>query len=313
MKPGLVEIRAAQERIANRVRRTPILLARSLRGLEPGWNLYLKLENLQVTGSFKARGAVNKFLSLEDGGTGGLVTASGGNHGVGVAYAGWISGRRATVYLPETAPANRVSRIAAWGAEVIKHGKSWDDANAAAIAHGERESLTYIHPFADPVVIAGQGTIGLEMLADMPVLDTIMVAIGGGGLISGVSLAVHALNPQVKIIGIEPTGAPTLHDSLQAGRVVELPGTSTRSGTLSPRQTSQLNFDIIRQHVEEVVLVTDAEMEVAQEWLWAELGIAGELAAAAAIAALLTGKVQPGPGQNVGVVICAAQADIRFE
>lgn len=312
---NLSDIQAAG-RIAPYVRRTPLLAAKPLKsGLAANWSLYLKLENLQITGSFKARGAINKLLTLEaetGGELPGLVTASGGNHGLGVAYAGWVRSKPATILLPETTPTIKAQKIATWGAKVIYWGQVWDEANVAALQLAERKGLAYFHPFADPAVIAGQGTIGLEIMEDAPGLDTLLVAVGGGGLMAGISLAVKSINPKVRMIGIEPTGAPTLYESLKAGEVVELPGIQTTVGTLAPRKSDRLNFDIIRENVSEIVLVSDEEMAQAQEWLWTELGIASELAGTAAMAALLSGKVQPAPGERVGVVICAANADIHF-
>jgi threonine dehydratase len=313
---NLSQIEAARRRIAPYVRRTPLLAAGPLKsGLTRDWSLFLKLENLQITGSFKARGAVNKLLTLEET-TGrevsGLVTASGGNHGLGVAYAGWLRSIPATIFLPESTPAVKAQKITAWGAQVVYQGNVWDEANLAALELAERTGQAYFHPFADPAVIAGQGTLGLEIMEDAPGLDTLLVAIGGGGLMAGIALAVKSINPAVRIIGIEPTGAPTLYESLKAGEPVELAAITTRVGTLAPRKSSGLNFDIIKQYVAEIVLVSDEEMAEAQQWLWFELGIASELAGTAAMAALLTGKVRPKQGEKVGVLICAANADIQF-
>lgn len=310
MSIELAHIKAAQSRIAPYVRRTPLMAVQAFKEPPPGKpELYLKLENLQITGSFKARGAVNKLLSLEQETVRGLVTASGGNHGLGVAYAGWLSGKPATIYLPGSTPATKAEKLATWGATVIRYGEVWDEANVAALAHAEREGLIYLHPFADPAVIAGQGTLGLEMLEDAPQLDTLLVAIGGGGLISGIALAAKAMKPDIRVIGIEPVGAPTLYESLKAGAPVELAHIHTKAGTLAPRRSDALNFGIIRQHVAEIVLVTDDEMALARQWLWLELGIACELAAAAALAALLTGKVQTTVGERVGVVVCASNPE----
>lgn len=315
MNLGLQEIEVARQRIGPYVRRTPLLAARPLKSeLAKDWNLYLKLESMQITGSFKARGAVNKLLSVGQTAARehGLVTASGGNHGLGVAYAGWLSGRPATIYLPTSTPQDKADRIASWGATVVRHGQVWDEANAAAIEHAEREGMIYFHPFADPLVIAGQGTIGLEMLEEMSGLDLLLVAIGGGGLISGVALAATALKPDITVIGVEPTGAPTLYESRRDGRLVELAEITTKVGTLAPRKSDDLNLGIISQTVREIVLVTDEEMALAQQWLWLELGIVSELSGAAALAALLTDRVRPAPGQNVGVIICGANTDLQF-
>src|SRR6266516_7451008 len=186
----LTDIQAAQQRLVGYVRRIPLIEAnpvkQSLGGVK---NLYLKLENLQVTGSFKARGAVNKLLSLSPEQVArGIVTASGGNHGLGVAYAGWLAHVPATIYLPYGTPLIKAQKMESWGAKVLFEGAVWDDANRAALEVAERDNLTYFHPFADPAVIAGQGTIALEILADEPHIDVLLVAIGGGGLISGISI-----------------------------------------------------------------------------------------------------------------------------
>lgn len=305
----LADFQAAQQRINARIRRTPLLHARPTKRPvhEP---LYLKLEYMQITGSFKARGALNKLYSLApDQLARGLVAASGGNHGLGVAYAGWLAQCPVTIYLGHNTPAIKTQKLEAWGAKVIFEGAVWDDANRAALQAAERDGLTYVHPFADPAIIAGQGTVALEMLEEQPDLDVLLVAIGGGGLISGVSLAAKALNPRIKIIGVEPTGAPTLHASWQAGKVIELDAIHTVANTLAPRMSAQLNFDIIREHVSEIVLVSDAEMREAAQWLWEELAIAAELSGSAAMAALLTGKVQVAPDQKVGVLVCGAGSD----
>lgn len=307
----LQDIQNARSRIQGYVRRTALIEARPLRQpLAGNGALYLKLENMQITGSFKARGAVNKLLSLPDEQVArGLVTASGGNHGLGVAYAGWLAKVPVTVYLPGNTPPVKAHKLESWNAQVIYEGAVWDDANRAAIRAAEVEQRTYVHPFADPVVIAGQGTIGLEILEDLPDVDVVLVAIGGGGLISGVSLALKRLKPAVRVIGIEPTGAPTLYRSLEADRLIELAEITTAAGTLAPRMSAAINLAIIKQHVDQIVLVSDEEMEQAARWLWVEMGIAAELSGAAALAAYLTGKVQFTHGERVCVLVCGLGAD----
>ena len=227
---SLTDVQAASVRIAPHVRRTPLMHAAALKNAPNGSTLWLKLEHMQVSGSFKARGAVNKLLStptetLQRG----VITASGGNHGLAVAYTGWLAKVPVYVYLPHNTPPSKAEKLRVWGAEVVMHGAVWDDANAAAQARAEQDGLTYVHPFADPLVIAAQGSIALEVLEDLPQVDTLLVAIGGGGLISGVSLAAKALKPSVRVIGIEPVGAPTLKESLAANAVVSLPVISTRA------------------------------------------------------------------------------------
>ena len=216
----LDDIDAAATRISGRVRRTPCIRSRFNRHALGAGELLLKLECLQVTGSFKARGANNAILSLDEAAVKrGVITASGGNHGLAVAYAGQASETSALIYLPEITSADKADALRAWGAEVVIEGAVWDDANDAALARAERDGLTYIHPFADPTVIAGQGTVGREMLKQSSDIDVMVVAIGGGGLISGIATAAKAIKPEITVIGVEPVGAPTLTASLDAGTV----------------------------------------------------------------------------------------------
>jgi threonine dehydratase len=307
---GLHAIEEARRRIAGHVRRTPLVAAAPLsRSLPGGGALTLKLESLQVSGSFKARGATNKALTLApEEARRGLVTASGGNHGLGVAYAGSLIGAPVTIYLPDNAPASKEEKLARWGARVVRIGSVWDEADAAAQAAAARDGLTYVHPFADPAVIAGQGTVALEILEEAPATDLLLVAIGGGGLIAGIGAAVRALRPDIRVAGVEPVGAPTLHASLGAGAVVELDRIETAANTLAPRKSADINFAIIRETVDEVVLVTDDEMREAARWLWFELGIAAELSGAAAVAALQSGKAGAG-ALRACAVICGAGTD----
>ena len=309
--PGITEVRAAAERIRGFVRRTPLLAAGPARGHpDLARGLLLKLESLQVSGSFKARGAINAVLSLPaDRRQRGIVTASGGNHGLAVAYAGWATGVAATVFLPRSVAAEKLTKFTPWGARVVMAGEVWDDSNRAALQHAEAESFAYIHPFADPTVIAGQGTIALEILDQDPGIDTLLVAIGGGGLISGIAIAAKALRPDIRIIGIEPKGAPTLHDSIAAGCLVELASLETAAVTLAPRRSEELNLAIIRDAVERIVLVEDEEMHEAAQWLWREAGGAVELSGAAAVAALLGGHYQPTPGERLCAIVCGAGTD----
>jgi threonine dehydratase len=308
--PTFADIEAAAERIKPRVRRTPCLRARFIHEPRHDGELLLKLECLQVTGSFKARGANNAVLSLDDAAVKrGIITASGGNHGLAVAYAGAASGVNAVVYLPENAPAAKADKLRKWGAEVIVEGALWDESNTAALARAERDGLTYVHPFADPAVIAGQGTVGREMMKQSSNIEYLFVAIGGGGLISGVALAAKAMNPAIKVIGVEPIGAPTLRESRAAGSLVTLDEIKTKAGTLAPRRSAQLNLDIIEQYVDDIVLVSDAEMRDAAQWLWFEMGVAAELSGAAALAAIQTGKATMTSGAVAAAIICGAGVD----
>ncbi|HEX3499516.1 MAG TPA: threonine/serine dehydratase [Stellaceae bacterium] len=307
---SLDDVHAAAARIEGKVRRTPLIEAAPTKRALGAGKVSYKLECLQVTGSFKARGAISKLGTLTDGEIAkGLVTASGGNHGLAIAYAGWLTGRPATIFVPENVSPAKAAKIKEWGAELVVTGKVWDESNRAAMAHVERSGATYVHPFADTAIMAGQGTIALELFADDPAIDTLIVAIGGGGLIAGIATAAKALNPRIRIVGVEPYGAPTLHASLAAGRVVELKEITTIVPTMAARKTEAINFDIIRRHVEEVVLVSDDEMREAAKFLWFESGLAVDLSGAAAVAALLTGRVRAEAGSRTCALVCGAGAD----
>src|SRR6266404_2890979 len=307
---SLEDVRAAAARIAGNIRLTPLSAADPAKHALGAGPVSFKLECLQVTGSFKARGAISKLGTLSESDIAkGLVTASGGNHGLAIAYAGWLTGRPATIFVPENVSPGKAAKIKEWVAELIVTGKVWDESNHAAMAHVERTGATYVHPFADLAIMAGQGTIALELFADDPAIDTLIVAIGGGGLIAGIATAAKALNPNIRIVGVEPVGAPTLHASLAAGRVVELPEITTIVPTMAARKTEAINFDIIRRHVEEVVLVSDDEMREAAKYLWFESGLAVDLSGAAAVAALLTGRVRADPGKRTCALVCGAGAD----
>ena len=304
---SLDDIHAARTRIRGYVRLTPVIDAAPSKQPASNGRLTLKLECAQVTGSFKPRGAASRLTLLgEYARRRGLVTASGGNHGLAVAYAAWVEGAPATIYLPHGAPAAKIAKIEAWKARVIVEGESWDEANVAATKMAAREKLTYIHPFADPAVIAGQGTVGLEVLDQAPTIDTLIVAIGGGGLIAGVATAVKALRPDIRVIGVEPTGAPTHFESRRAGELVTLETIATRAGTLAPLRSEPINLEIIAKTVDDIVLVDDTEMLDAARWLWFELGVAAELGGAAALAALRAGRVA---GGHVCVLVCGAGSD----
>jgi threonine dehydratase len=301
------DIEAAATRIRDHVRRTPVLVAAPAKNPMPCDRLTLKLENLQVTGSFKPRGAMSCLTLLDESRRRrGLMTASGGNHGLAVAYARWSAGVPATVYVPRSTPPEKIAKIEAWGATVVVEGAVWDDANVAALDTAQRSGATYIHPFADPGVIAGQGTVGLEILSQAPEVDTVIVAVGGGGLISGTAIAIKSLRPDIRVIGVEPTGAPTHYESRRAGGLVTLDEITTAAGTLAPRRSEAINFEILSQSVDDIVLVSDDEMRAAARWLWFETGVAAELSGAAALAALRAGYVA---GSHVCVLVCGAGSD----
>jgi threonine dehydratase len=305
----LDDILAARERIASYVRRTPVLVPTNARDpLAP--SVFLKLECLQVTGSFKARGAMNRVLTTphEELG-GGIVTASGGNHGLAVARTAYVAGVPATVFLPSNVSPAKVEKLKGWQARVEIVGDVWDTANEAALAHAGETGALYLHPFADPLVVAGQGTLALDLLEDVPDFDVVLIAIGGGGLIAGMATALKALRPKTRILGIEPTGSPTLKASFEAGEVVTLPEVTTSVPTMACRRTDERIFELVRDAVHEVVLVTDEEMREAARWLWFEAGIAADLSGAAALAALRTGRAECRGAARVCALVCGAGPD----
>lgn len=307
----LADIEAARQRIAPHVRKTPTLAyAQQKDGSTSAASVVMKLELLQAAGSFKARGAMNRLLSLSSAQLErGIVTASGGNHGLAIARSAHVMKAAAQIFLPSNVAPDKVVKLKQWGASVEIVGEVWDDANAAALAWAERTGATYAHPFSDPIVVAGQGTLGLDILEDIPDVDVILVAIGGGGLITGLSTAVKAKRPSTRIIGIEPVGSPTLDACLEAGRLVALDRLETRVATMSCRQTDQAIFEVVRRNVDEIVLVSDDEMERAARSLWFEFGIAADMSGAASVAVLQSGRVAFRPGERVCALICGAGVD----
>ena len=304
------DIRAAQRRIAGHVRYTPAMRATALRNGLGDFDLWLKLELLQATGSFKARGATNKLLSLDKAALArGVVTASGGNHGLATARAGYMAGVPATIFLPTNAAPSKIEKLKAWGAQTRIVGSAWHESNEAALAFNREAGAAYFHPFADPLVVAGQGTVGLECLDQIEGLDTILVAMGGGGLVSGVATAIKALKPSVRVIGIEAEGSPVLLRALEAGRNIALDRVTTSVATMSCAKTDDSIFETVRARVDDIVLVSDDEMRTAAKWLWFELGLAADLSGAAAIAALQTGRVKPAAGSQVCAIVCGAGPD----
>jgi len=307
----IADIEAARQRLADRVRRTPVTALDQLKSPPPtDARVTLKLELLQVTGSFKARGAMNRLLATPKGETAkGIVTASGGNHGLAVARTAYAAGVPAVIFVPSGVSPAKVAKMKVWEADVRVVGDEWAESNQAALDYGKESGAIYFHPFADPLVIAGQGTLGLEILDDLPDMDAIIVAIGGGGLIAGMSTAIRAKRPSVRIIGVEPNGSPTLKACLDAGRLVALPEVTSRVPTMSCRQTEAINFEIVRNNVDEIVLVSDEAMEDASRWLWFEMGVAADLSGAASLAALRQGLPALTGAKHICALVCGAGAE----
>ena len=292
-------IAATHAAIGAHVRLTPVV---ALDGADLGlasFPLVLKLEQLQHSGSFKARGAFANLLG-RDIPAAGVVAASGGNHGVAVAYAAMRLGAPAKIFVPTVSSPVKIRRIREYGADLVVGGDRYADALAASEAWAARTGALPVHAFDQGETLLGQGTIGTELATQAPALDTVLVAVGGGGLIGGIA-AWYA--GTAKIVGVEPRAAPTLTEALRAGRPVDAETGSIAADSLAPRRVGDLMFPIAQAYVDHVVLVSDAAIRRSQEALWASVRVVAEPGGAAALAALLGGGYAPGPRERVGVLI----------
>lgn len=298
----------ARARLAPYTRHTPIAPWPPLHDDAPP-GLRLKLENMQVVGSFKPRGVCNHMRQLApEKRKLGVVAASAGNHGLAVAYVARQLGIPAIIYLPQHASADRVARIQAWGAVVVQYGDVYEDAHQLAVEHANSVGLTYVHSFDSDATLAGHGTLALELLEDVPEMDCLLVAVGGGGLISGVACALKQINPHIKVIGVEPVGAPSMHDSVAAGHVITLPEVKTIADTLATRSVVERTLALTQRYVDNIALVTDAQIAAAARWLWAECNQLVEPSGAAALAAALYGAADMSPYQHPVALICGGNA-----
>ncbi|MBI1277307.1 MAG: pyridoxal-phosphate dependent enzyme [Anaerolineaceae bacterium] len=270
-------------------------------------NIFLKLDIFQPTHSFKVRGALNALLSLpEEQRQKGVITASQGNHGMGVIYAAELSGVGATVYLGKNAAPSRVQALEALGGEVVLYGDSWDEANRQAMKVAANEGKAFIHPFNNPNVMAGQATIFVELMQQMPSIDLVIASIGGGGLISGIISAVQAFSPKTDVIGVETIGADSMYQSVQAGHIVELPAITSIATSLGARRTEQTQFDIVNEYAKDVVAISDEMVVESLVELLNEEKLLVEPAASCTLSALTQGKIQVKPNANVAVIMCGA-------
>ena len=293
------------------LRRTPVIRTDAAEFGLPAGSLLFKMEQMQHSGSFKARGAFANLL-LRDLPAAGVVAASGGNHGAAVAYAAGRLGVAATVFVPGITSPAKAERIRAYGAALVVGGDRYADALAASEVHAAETGALPLHAFDQPETLLGQGTVGQEMQEDAPELDTVLVAVGGGGLIGGVA-AWYA--GATRVVAVEPEGAPTLHAAFAAGHPVDAPAGSVAADSLAPRQVGRIMFGIARRFVApDVVLVSDDHIRAAQAALWSALRVVAEPGGAAAFAALLSGRYRPAAGERVGVLVCGANTTaVRFE
>lgn len=307
--PTLGDIYAAKIRIAPHLWRTSLFQSGTLSRMT-GSNLKLKAENLQRTGSFKSRGAINAVLQLSpEQRAAGVVTFSAGNHGQALAYAARLAGVRCTVFMAQNAVPAKVDAIRGYGGET-RFGETIQAAFDAMEQFRIESGATFVSPFADAPVIAGQGTIGLEILEDFPEVEQVVVAIGGGGLIAGIALAIKAIRPDVRVVGVEPEGSCAVYQSLQAGKPLKIERNETIADGLSAPFTMALPLDIIRQHVDDVVLVSDDEIVNAMKLILARTKLLAEPAGAAATAALLTNKAAVPHGANTVAIVSGGNIDL---
>ena len=304
----LDDVLAAQRVIAGRLHRTALLRSAAL-STRVGAPLYLKLENMQKTGSFKPRGVLNRIAALSgDERARGLITASAGNHAQALAWAAAAEGLPCTVVMPETAPAAKIAATRGYGATIVFEPSTltvFERANALVAEYG----ATFVPPFDDPWVVAGQGTVGLELLEDLPDMSTVVVPIGGGGLIAGVALAIKSQRPDVQIVGVEPEGAAAMWRSREAGQPVRLETVATIADGLSAPFAGALPFALVQRYVDDVVLVDDAAIREAMILILERTKLLAEPGGAAGVAALLSGAIRPQSGAPVIAILSGGNVD----
>ena len=308
----LQDIKEAKETIKDIVKKTDMLECASLSNKTKA-NVFYKCENLQRTGSFKVRGACNKIANLTDKEkANGVIASSAGNHAQGVALGAKMSGIKSTIVMPATAPLLKVSATKGYGAEVVLNGLVYDDAYAKAVEIQKETGATFLHPFNDKHVIAGQGTIGLEIFEQLnDKVDTILCPIGGGGLIAGVAVAAKALNPNVKVIGVQTANIPSMHESMKNGQVSSAFKSTTIADGIAVKTPGDMTFEIIKELVDEVVLVEEEEIAQGIVYLMENLKVVAEGSGAVTTAALLSGKYAPKENENVVCIISGGNVDVN--
>jgi threonine dehydratase len=309
--PSVKDFEEARGRMTPHVYHTPLLTSRIL-SERTGFDVRLKAELFQRTGSYKIRGPLNKFTFLsEDQKRRGVICSSAGNHAQGVALAAKIHGIHAVVCMAANATPSKVEATRGYGAEVILHGSIWDEANERAKELVAERGYTYIHPFDDEQLIMGQGTVGLEIARDWPDVDVVVVPIGGGGLISGIAMAVKAHNPKARVIGVESSGAPGMKRSVDEGRLVTLDRVVCIIDGLRVKRVGEKTFEIVRQYVDEVVTLPDEQIFDAVVWTMHHAKLVPEGAAAAPVGALLQGLVKAPAGSKVVCVLSGGNVNLE--
>lgn len=307
----LSDIQAALGRIRDSIYLSPCNRSENFSQLT-GNSVYLKLDNLQRTGAFKERGALNKLLTMSpEERAQGVIAASAGNHAQGLAYHAGRHGIRALICMPLTTPLIKVSATKSYGADVILHGANYDEACEQAIRLGQEQHLTFVHPFDDDAVIAGQGTLGLEILQQHPEIEAIIAPIGGGGLIGGIACAIKESNPKVRIIGVQPARLPSMKVAIAEGKPVTLSPAATIADGIAVRRCGDRTLPLVQKYVDEIVTVDEEEIANAVLLLLEREKTLAEGAGAAAIAALINHKVQLS-GKKIAVLVCGGNIDVTL-
>ena len=304
------DVEAARERLADVVHRTPLDTSRTLAEMSGADAVGLKLENMQRTGSFKIRGAYNRMSRLTpEERSNGVVASSAGNHAQGVALAGALLDVETTVVVPEVTPAAKIEATKGYGAEVVVEGAIYERSYEYALDLAERENLTFVHPFDDGDVIAGQGTVGLELREQFPDLDTVFVSIGGGGLVSGIATALEAYDPSIRVVGVQPEGAAHAKPSLERDRIHELSDVETVAEGIADARLLDRTFAVVRERVDDVVTVSDLDLSVALTLLAERAKVVAETAGAAPVAALLSEEVELS-GERAAAVVSGGNVNL---
>jgi len=308
----LPDVQAALGRIRDRIYLSPCARSETLSRLT-GTSAYLKLENLQMTGAYKERGALNKLLLLPDAERErGLIAASAGNHAQAVAYHAGRLGVKATIVMPEATPIMKVANTRAHGARIVLHGANYDEAYAEARRLEQVERLTFVHPFDDPDIIAGQGTVALEVIGQEPDADAVVVPIGGGGLASGIAVAVKALRPQAKVIGVETEVLPSMLQAVEAGKPVTLEPANTVADGIAVKRAGDLTFEHVKRYVDEIVTVSEEEIASAILYLLEREKTVAEGAGAVGVAALMQRKIRGLEGKRVVTIVSGGNIDVNL-
>ncbi|MCH4179549.1 MAG: threonine ammonia-lyase [Megasphaera sp.] len=304
-------VKEAQERLKGVAQKTGLSFTNSVSKLAD-CNVYLKMENLQRTGSFKLRGAYNKVASLTpEEREKGVIAASAGNHAQGVALAASAYGCQSTICMPKHAPLTKVAATRGYGANIVLYGDFFDEAAAKAVELTKEHGYTFVHPFNDPLVIAGQGTISLEIIDQLPDVDVIVAPIGGGGLISGLAVAAKSINPKIKVIGVQTSNMPSMKESIEKGKIITCDGKATLADGIAVKTPGDVTFEICKKYLDDIVTVDETDISGAILWLLERVKTVSEGAGAVPVAALMNGKISGIHNKKVVALVSGGNIDVN--